>query len=184
MKYTNNWLIEKHNTEERIKYLFFWGHQPSKDGSISSTCLSQWWLAPFTVEGIVYQTAEHWMMAEKARLFNDEGILKKIIETATPAAAKKLGRKVSNFDPEVWDAHKSGIVVKGNYYKFFQDEALRVFLVNTQERVLVEASPVDKIWGIGMAKDHADINNPEKWKGANLLGYALMEVRDQLTPHE
>src|SRR5687768_16538020 len=105
MKYTNNWLIEKYNADERIKYLFFWGHQPARDGSISGTCLSQWWLAPFTVEGIVYQTAEHWMMAEKARLFNDEGVLKNILEAATPAEAKELGRKVINFDPQAWDAH-------------------------------------------------------------------------------
>jgi len=184
MKYTNEWLIEKYNSEARIKYLFFWGHQPSRDGNISSTCLSQWWVAPFTVEGIVYPTAEHWMMAEKARLFRDESVLKKILETATPAAAKKLGRKVADFESEVWDAHKSEIVEKGSFYKFSQHKELRDFLINTNERVLVEASPVDRIWGIGMAVDNPAINDPGKWKGQNLLGAALMEVRDKLTQHE
>jgi predicted NAD-dependent protein-ADP-ribosyltransferase YbiA (DUF1768 family) len=69
MKYSKKWLLAHHN--DHTEYLCFWGHTPSKDGSISKTCFSQWWVAPFTVEGIVYPTAEHWMMAEKARLFGD-----------------------------------------------------------------------------------------------------------------
>jgi ribA/ribD-fused uncharacterized protein len=174
MKYT----IENINTAN--KFLFFWGHQPSKDGTITKTCFSQWWQSPFIVEGIEYKTAEHWMMAEKARLFGDEEILQKILVCKSPAEAKKLGRKVTNYQDEIWLDKRFEIVKEGNFYKFSQNELLKEFLLNTKERILVEASPVDNIWGIGMATDHPDIENIEKWEGLNLLGFALMEVRDEL----
>jgi ribA/ribD-fused uncharacterized protein len=180
MKYNNDWLRDKYKTGEQIKYTFFWGHQPSKDGSITKTCFSQWWMAPFEVDGITYPTAEHWMMAGKARLFNDTPIVERILQANTPKDVKQLGREIQNFDPSVWDEQKFSIVVTGNQHKFSQHEALKTFLLNTGDRVLVEASPVDAIWGIGMAEDHADITNPLLWKGENLLGYALMEVRDKL----
>ncbi|MCC9017546.1 NADAR family protein [Flavobacterium lipolyticum] len=162
------------------KFLFFWGHQPTKDGSISKTCFSQWWLSAFTVDKVTYKTAEHWMMAKKAELFNDNEVLAKIIKANSPAEAKKLGRQVKNYDDTLWLANRFDIVTQGNYHKFSQNPDLKAFLLNTDERVIVEASPVDPIWGIGMAGDHKDVLNPEKWKGLNLLGFALMEVRDEL----
>jgi len=162
------------------KYVFFWGHQPSKDGTITKTCFSQWWISPFVVEGITYKTAEHWMMAKKAELFNDQEILEKIIQANSPAQAKKLGREVRNYVDSLWLENRYEIVKQGNFHKFSQNPDLKEFLINTKERILVEASPVDSIWGIGMATDHKDINNPEKWRGLNLLGFALMEVRDEL----
>jgi ribA/ribD-fused uncharacterized protein len=162
------------------KFLFFWGHQPSKDGIITKTCFSQWWVSPFIVDDITYKTAEHWMMAKKAELFNDNEILEKIIQANSPAEAKKLGREVRNYDDALWLANRNEIVKQGNFYKFSQNSDLKAFLVNTKERVLVEASPVDAIWGIGMAADDKDVLNPEKWRGLNLLGFALMEVRDEL----
>lgn len=174
MKYT----IE--NIDPANKFLFFWGHQPSKDGTITKTCFSQWWLSSFVVEGIEYKTAEHWMMAEKARLFDDEEILQKILACNSPAEAKKLGRKVSNYQDETWLENRFEIVKRGNFYKFSQNESLTDFLLTTQKRILVEASPVDNIWGVGMATDHPNIENPAKWEGLNLLGFALMEVRDEL----
>lgn len=180
MKYHLDWLIKKYEANERLKYVFFWGHQPSKDGSIKETCFSQWWLSAFEVDAIVYQTAEHWMMAQKARLFADEETLKKILVAKTPAEAKKLGREVRNFDPVLWDENKYEYVKQGNIYKFSQHPDLKEYLLNTGDRVLVEASPVDRIWGIGMAKDNPDIANPHRWKGENLLGFALMETRDAL----
>lgn len=180
MKYNNDWLRDKYNTGEQLKYIFFWGHQPSKDGTITKTCFSQWWMAPFKVDGITYPTAEHWMMAGKARLFNDTSIIEKILQADTPGAVKQLGREIKNFEPSIWDEQKFSIVVTGNQHKFSQHKDLKTFLLNTGDRVLVEASPVDTIWGIGMAADHADITNPLLWKGENLLGYALMEVRDKL----
>ena len=162
------------------KFLFFWGHQPSKDGTITKTCFSQWWLSSFEVERIMYKTAEHWMMAKKAELFEDQEILEKILECKSPAEAKKLGRKVRNYDDKIWLENRYKIVKQGNFHKFSQNADLKTFLLNTNERVLVEASPVDPIWGIGMAGDHKDVLNPQKWKGLNLLGFTLMEVRDEL----
>ncbi|PJJ10288.1 hypothetical protein CLU83_3690 [Flavobacterium sp. 1] len=162
------------------KFLFFWGHQPSKDGIITKTCFSQWWISPFVVDGITYKTAEHWMMAKKAELFNDDEVLEKIIQANSPAEVKKLGREVKNYDDNLWLANRYEIVKQGSFHKFNQNSDLKEFLMNTKERVLVEASPVDAIWGIGMAGDHKDIHNPEKWRGLNLLGFALMEVRDAL----
>ena len=116
MKYNINWIKQKAESEEPIKYLFFWGHQPSKDGSITSSCLSQWWLCEFVVDDILYKSAEHWMMAEKARLFQDDEILEKIINCQSPAEAKKLGRQVLNFEVEKWNEARYEIVKKGNPY--------------------------------------------------------------------
>ncbi len=180
MKYTIEKLIENQSTGLTNKFLFFWGHQPSKDGVITKTCFSQWWLSSFTVERIKYATAEHWMMAKKAVLFEDDEILEKILLAKSPAEAKKLGRKVKNYQEDIWLSNRYEIVKEGNFHKFNQNPALKDFLLNTGNRVIVEASPVDSIWGIGMAIDNPVIETPEKWKGLNLLGFALMEVRDEL----
>lgn len=178
MNYNLDWLIENIEKGKRFKYLFFWGHQPSKDGSITASCFSQWWASSFRVNNIKYNTAEHWMMAQKALLFKDEKMFTKIIAAKSPAEAKKLGREVEKFNNDVWEKYRYKIVVQGNMHKFSQHTDLKKFLLNTKDRVLVEASPVDKIWGIGMAKDNEKIENPRYWKGLNLLGFALMEVRD------
>ena len=180
MEYSTAWLLDRLAQEHRVKYLFFWGHQPSKDGVITKSCLSQWWLADFVVADITYRSTEHWMMAEKARLFGDEATLARILGVSSPAEAKKLGREINGFVPEIWEAQKYEIVRAGNRHKFIQHKALAEFLLATNDRVLVEASPVDTIWGIGLAADAADAENPSCWLGPNLLGFALMEVRDQL----
>ncbi|MFD2916484.1 NADAR family protein [Psychroserpens luteus] len=177
MKYT---IKSIQNTGKPIKYLLFWGHQKSKDGSITKSCFSQWWEAYFKVDGILYKTAEHYMMAEKAKLFNDGEIFQKVIVSKSPAAAKKLGRQVKDFNQQLWEDQRFEIVKKANYFKFSQNPELKDFLLKTKKRILVEASPVDKIWGIGLASDHNDSEIPSKWKGLNLLGFALMEVRDEL----
>lgn len=165
---------------KEIKYLFFWGHQPSYDGSIIKSCLSQWWESDFTIDIDTYCCMEQYMMAEKARLFKDEEILDEILKSKQPKEMKKLGRKVRDFDEKVWKKKRYSIILNGNYAKFLQDERLRQFLIQTQNKVLVEASPYDEIWGIGMAADDKHIENPLEWKGLNLLGFALMEVRDEL----
>ncbi len=120
------------------------------------------------------------MMAEKARLFDDRICLNRILKSNNPGEAKKLGRTVQSFQQDVWIKHRTPIVVAGNMAKFSQNEQLKEFLVNTKTRVLVEASPVDRIWGIGLGADNPDRENPWKWKGLNLLGFALMQVREQL----
>ena len=182
MKYTLQHIQEQFNKGKSLKYLFFWGHTPNKDGSIGKSCFSQWWNQAFEVEGVVYKTAEHWMMAGKAKVFQDVTILEEIIACNHPNEAKQLGRKVKNFDPKVWDAHKYEIVKQGNYHKFSQYEELKEFLLNTKKRIIVEASPRDRIWGIGMGQANEKAQNPNLWRGQNLLGFALMEVRDMLSP--
>ena len=110
MKYDNNWVQDFVKKEKEEKFLFFWGHRPLENGNIGKSCFSQWFVKAFTHEDIVYQTAEHWMMAEKARLFNDKKTELKILTSNTAEEAKKMGREVKNFTPEVWDAHKFEIV--------------------------------------------------------------------------
>jgi ribA/ribD-fused uncharacterized protein len=179
MKYSKQWLLA--NKTEHTEYLLFWGHSPSKDGSITKTCFSQWWVANFTIDGINYPTAEHWMMAEKARLFKDNKQLANILVTEKPAAAKAFGRKVENFDPSVWEQKKGAIVIKGNVHKFSQNLDLQAFLLATGDKIIVEASPRDQIWGIGLGTENPLALQPEHWRGRNLLGFALMEVRDILS---
>jgi len=180
MQYSLAWLLATVEKKTRVKYLFFWGHQKSRSGEVTAACFSQWWAAPFAVEGVHYNTTEHWMMAQKALLFDNADIYQQIIAARSPAEAKALGRQVRNFDEAVWNANRSAIVVRGNLEKFSQHRDLQEFLLHTKDRILIEASPVDSIWGIGLAADTSQAENPRQWNGLNLLGFALMEVRDQL----
>ncbi|MEU1686914.1 NADAR family protein [Micromonospora sp. NPDC005707] len=163
-----------------VRYLHFWGHRPQRDGSAGAGCLSQWWPAPFTVDGRTYATAEHWMMWHKATLFGDDGIAERVLGAAHPHRAKALGRQVRGFDEATWAARRYDIVVAGSVAKFGQHEELGRFLLGTGERVLVEASPVDRVWGIGLAADDPRAADPARWRGDNLLGFALMETRAAL----
>ncbi|WP_373552981.1 NADAR family protein [Haliscomenobacter sp.] len=179
--YNLPWLLEKIQRNEPQKFLFFWGHQPSKEGEITASCFSQWWeSSPFVVAGVTYTSAEHWMMAQKALLFGDQTSFDKIIVAKTPAVAKNLGRAVQNFDLALWKEKCFELVTAGNVHKFGQHPDLKTFLLNTQDRVLVEASPLDPIWGIGLAANDPKAQDPEQWKGLNLLGFALMAARDIL----
>ncbi|CAL9545029.1 hypothetical protein SUDANB37_04335 [Streptomyces sp. enrichment culture] len=173
-------LTERVSRGERVKYLHFWGHRPRPDGRIGASCLSQWWPSPFTVDGVGYATAEHWMMAAKARLFGDAEAERQAVSAAGPAQAKRAGRLVRGFDEAVWQRERYGIVVAGNRHKFAQHAELRHFLLGTGERVLVEASPLDRIWGIGLAADDERAQDPARWRGLNLLGFALMDAREEL----
>ncbi|MFC8103234.1 NADAR family protein [Streptomyces sp. NPDC057363] len=192
-------LIGRVRAGARVKYLLFWGHRPLPDGRIGPGCLSQWWPSPFTVAGVEYATAEHWMMAGKARLFEDAEAERRVLAAAHPAGAKKAGRLVRGFDEAVWERERFRIVVEGSVHKFASDPALRAYLLSTGRtkpdegppagdgrppaaggRVLVEASPVDRVWGIGLAPDDEAATDPERWRGANLLGFALMAARQRL----
>lgn len=117
-------------------------------------------------------------MAEKAALFDDQENRAQVLRAPTPNAAKALGRKVRGFNDKVWLQHRYDIVVRANQAKFSQNQQLNEYLLQTGSRVIVEASPVDNVWGIGLAQDSADANNPKLWKGLNLLGFALMQVRE------
>lgn len=177
MKYDIDWLLK----QGRQKYVFFWGHRPHPSGVLTTACFSQWWGAPFVVDGITYRTAEHWMMGQKAKLFHDNAAFEEIVKAGSPTSAKSLGRKVRGFNESVWKEHRNEIVVAGNAQKFLQHQDLKDFLLGTGSKVLVEASPHDKIWGIGLSADDKRASNPRLWKGLNLLGFALMEVRDTLS---
>ncbi|WP_392676351.1 NADAR family protein [Streptomyces sp. LN785] len=173
-------LVARTHRGERVKYLRFWGHRPLPDGRIGASCLSQWWPSPFTLDGVTYASAEHWMMAGKARLFGDEEAEVLALKANSPAAAKKRGRLVRGFDGAVWERERFALVVAGSVHKFGQHPGLREFLLGTGDRVLVEASPVDRIWGIGLAADDPRAEDPALWRGLNLLGFALMEARARL----
>jgi ribA/ribD-fused uncharacterized protein len=159
----------------RQKFLFFW-----KEAAFYPGCLSQFWLAPFVVDGVTYPAAEYWMMAEKARLFGDVDVLETILTARTAAAAKAAGRVVRGYSESAWEAARYEVVVAGNLAKFTQHDDLGRYLVSTGDRVLVEASPLDRVWGIGLAEDDEAAASPSRWRGRNLLGFALMDVRERL----
>jgi hypothetical protein len=118
------------------------------------------------------------MMAEKANLFGDQDIRAQVLQALTPNAAKALGRSVRGFDNQIWLQHRFDIVVRANQAKFSQNPELNAYLEQTGSKIIVEASPVDNIWGIGLAQDDEKASNPNLWQGLNLLGFALMQVRD------
>src|SRR5579862_4012937 len=148
--------------------------------------LGQWYPSPFTTtslldptETVTFLNAETYMMYHKAMLFHDLGVAQEILEAGDdPKRVKALGRKVKGFDHAIWEGRRFGIVVEGNREKFRQNEDLQELLLKTEGRELVEASPMDRIWGIGYSKGNAD-KSRERW-GMNLLGKALMMVRDEL----
>lgn len=150
------------------KFTFFWnGH------------FSNWHKCTFKVEETTYNCTEQFMMAEKARLFNDQETLIKIMSIDSPKEQKALGRKVKNFDVNKWNTIAKDIVYIGCYAKFSQNEYLKKLLLET-EGTLVEASPYDKIWGIGLASDQPEAKNRNTWNGTNWLGEILTKVRNDL----
>ena len=138
-KYTRQWLQQEFAAGRKREFCLFWGHQPSEDGQLTKSCLSQWWMEDFWSIANTYLCMEQYMMAAKAELFGN-----------------------------------------GNWCKFSQNRDLREFLLSTGDSVLVEASPYDNIWGIRLAASSPEAQDPMKWRGQNLLGFALMEVRDEL----
>ena len=151
------------------KYHFFWKSK-----------LSQWTRSKFKHNGHTFVTAEQAMMWSKAELFGDSEIAKKILKTGSPKEQKALGRQVKNFNQDVWDEHKYDIVFNINVDRFLQCEKDRIALLATGNKEIVEASPYDKVWGIGMTAEEASRTPKEDWKGENLLGQVLTEVREAI----
>ena len=167
------------NIDSSKGFIFFWGHS-CKENIINKSCLSQWYKSDFIIDDVKYCCMEQYMMAEKAKLFNDSETLNLIMDEIDQKTIKDLGRMVKNFNSNLWDENKYNIVLKGNFAKFSQNNNLKDFLLSTNDSIIVEASPYDKVWGIGMKQDDKNILDVSKWKGKNLLGFALMEVRDML----
>jgi ribA/ribD-fused uncharacterized protein len=154
---------------ENEKFVFFYGGP-----------FSQWAPFGFELDGVKYATAEQYMMAMKAEYFGDEETKAKIMATSNPSEQKALGRMVANFDKEAWDAVSRGYVYKGNIAKFTSDEFLTRYILDTGEKEIVEASPYDKIWGIGLSTIDERRFDKKQWRGTNWLGETLMKVRTDL----
>ena len=168
------------NQGGQCQFVFFWNAASTPLSIPDQTCLSQWYPAGFNIDGIHYPTAEHYMMAEKARTFADYQALQNILASQSPAEAKQIGRSVRNFDAKHWAGLSVDAVYRGNLAKFSQNPALYDYLLATGDAVLVEASPYDRIWGIGLEETHPAATQPAQWRGTNLLGFTLMRVRQTL----
>lgn len=151
------------------KFTFFW-----------HGVFSNWYGVSFKIDGIIYNCTEQFMMAEKARLFCDEVTYKLIMNTTNPKIQKALGRKVKGFKDKVWNRVAKDIVYKGNLEKFKQNETLKILLIATNGTTLVEASPYDKIWGIGLNENDPNSQSRDTWKGTNWLGEVLTQVRKDI----
>lgn len=160
-----------------MEKLFFWGH--TEHGSkVTKACLSNFYPCEFEFNDKMFNFSEQCFMYQKALLFNDFGFAEQILNETDVRQIKALGRKVKDFDNELWDKHKEDFMYNACYAKFSQNDELKDFLLNTGNREIVEASPVDNIWGIGFSSDRA-MENIDKW-GQNLLGKTLMKVREDL----
>lgn len=181
MKFSNNLthtiktIRQRYNNHEQLEYEFFYSNRE---------IYSNWYPAKFTVQKHEYANTEQYMMAEKANLFQDSKIHSLILKEKNPAECKKLGRLVAGFNESKWQNCRCKIMVTGCYAKFSQNPRLKEVLLATGNKILVEASPYDDIWGIKMSKDAKGIENPNYWKGLNLLGFCLMEVRELLKNEE
>jgi ribA/ribD-fused uncharacterized protein len=151
------------------QYVFFW------DGPFS-----QWAYSRFTIDGMTFNTCEQWMMYNKAIMFNDELIVQRIMNTRDPSMQKLLGKKVKGFNDQRWMEDAYNIVKRGNLAKFQQNVDFMNALIETKGKILVEASPYDTRWGIGMGANDTGVEDPANWRGLNLLGKAITEVRVEL----
>lgn len=179
-KYSLDQVRKDYRSGKNLKYCMFWKAQSTSDDSVNKGCLSQWHKSHFFSVTNHYCCMEQFMMFQKAKLFDDQEMMQQILSCNKPNKIKGLGQKVRNFDEIVWSKAKYAIVLNGNYQKFSQNPHLKKFLLQTNDKILVEASPYDAIWGIKMDESDANAHNPLKWRGQNLLGFALMEVRDAL----
>lgn len=155
--------------KETLTHLYFWG-----------SIYSNWTKCSFKDNVHTYTSAEAYMMVQKAYLFNDKESVSLILKTSNPKKQKALGRLIKGFNEEAWNKHKLDIVTTGVYLKFSQNEELKAKLLATGDKILVEGSPYDRVWGVGLKWDSPEILDEKNWKGQNLLGVALMNVRDTL----
>ena len=154
-------------------------HNPSEDYGF----LSNWYLSDFQIDGITFTSMEQYMMYKKAICFKDENIANQILAEKNVAKIKELGRLVSDYDEHIWNGVRQIIIYEGLFAKFSQNESLRSKLLDTKYSTLVECAVKDRIWGIGLSMTDPKRLIQTEWQGQNLLGYALMLVRDRLKSH-
>jgi len=173
-------LVELYKQGLPLEYVFFGSHQQEYPNIVDSSCLSSWFYSPFIVNNVCYPTAEHYLMAQKALLFEDYHAYKRILVAPDPDEARMIGRQVKDFMVQAWENYRFNIVVEGSFAKFTQNPELREFLLGTQDKILAQAIAGDSIWGIGWPEEWPDIDHPRFWNGKNLLGFALMETRSRI----
>lgn len=161
--------VSKYNKDKEIVFFY-----RNADG------FSQFHPSKFTINGIEYSCCEQYMMHQKAVLFKDEKIAEQILKETVPREMKQCGRRVKNFEDEEWTKKCRDIVFDGNYAKFSQNEKLKEQLLKTEDKLIAEASPSDKRWGIGLSEKDPKAKQPHLWRGKNWLGEALMRVRGEL----
>ncbi|MFK7031638.1 NADAR family protein [Flavobacterium oreochromis] len=166
-----NRLKEIYNNKLFLIYCFFYGYDHP---------LSQWYTSNFVINDINFTSAEQWMMYSKAKLFNDSEKMIEILNELNPSNQRKLGRQIKSFKEDIWLSKRREIIYKGNYAKFSQNEDLKSFLKNTNKMILAEASPVDLIWGIGYSINNLERFDQNNWRGLNLLGEILMDIREKI----
>jgi len=169
-----------------MEYTFFYGTSPKLYPlGCKHYVFSQWYKMDFKDDnGVVYRNMEQYMMAHKAMLFGDDVMLSMIMASNNPFEIKRFGRQVKGFDETVWRENRSQIVYQGNLFKFTQNEMLKNILLDSGDTIIVEASPTDRIWGIGLSAEKAKIIPFDKWPGLNLLGKALIRVRDTINKNQ
>ncbi|MDD6333923.1 MAG: NADAR family protein [Clostridia bacterium] len=151
-------------------------HNPNEENGY----LSNWYLSRFTADGIEFSSMEQYMMYNKAIVFNDINVANQILKTTDVAVIKQFGRTVANYDDNYWNGIRQIVVYDGLIQKFSQNSELKRMLADTGNSILAECAVRDRIWGIGLSMEDADRFDRTKWKGQNLLGYALMQVRNKI----
>ena len=177
-KYSNEWLRQQTAEGKARELCMFW--MPEPVNGVDKSCFSQWWLGEFWSVIDTFCCVEQFMTVQMAKLFGDAEAQKAVMECDDPKWMKPIGHRVKDFDQGIWDMVKYSVVVNGNWYKFSQNRELRDFLLSSGDSVLVYASPYDETWGIMLSEEDEEAQDPANWQGQNLLGYALMEVRDEL----
>lgn len=166
-------MAEDRHNGENSGFTFFW-NDDEENGIFSN-----WYRCSFVVDDFVYSHVEQYMMAQKAKYFHDAKTYTAVLKTDEPWKCKELGRQVTPFDSERWDAVRYEIVKAGNRAKYAQNPELKKALLDTGDSILAEASPKDRIWGIGMDRVDAAKTDPEDWPGQNLMGKILAELREE-----
>ena len=180
MKYDLAWLKQRYDSGAQPEFFFFAASPAGTREMSLRSVLTQWYPSAFSVQGDQYASAAHWMMVQKAKLFGDHAAATELLEMQSDDHIRQRGRQIDGFEQKHWDQHRYSIVMQGNLHKFSQHPAMRTYISGTQPLVLSEANPHDKVWGIGLEEHSPEASNPHQWRGLNLLGFALMEVRDEL----